>query len=363
MKYVKFKLNQLFISQTGDTDIKQSHLNNRGFYVCSSGDKNFGIIGKSDIEAKIIKGNSITVDMFGSAYYRDFDYKLVTHARIFTLEGNYSKNVMLYFTSCLKRLKLIYSYNNMCSWKKIQQYEIYVPSSDGINPDYLYMESYIKNLEQEYIFNLNQEKENKLKKYYKITNLDNYKMDNKDLKILNQSVNTKLFKISELFEIKTGRDVIINTLEDGNIPLVSHQCNNNGITRKIKRLQNRILFNYKSTIALADRGVFHATCQNSDFHIGTRVKALIFKDGEKTENQRLFIVSIINKLQVFFADYLTNATDKLPDLEIRIPITLDKKPDYNYMENYINAIKKLIIKEDMEYKEKIISKTKQICEI
>lgn len=147
MKYLKYKLYQLFVSQTGDTDIKQEHLNNRGYYVCSSGDKNFGIIGKTDIMSKIIKGNSITIDMFGSAYYRDFDYKLVTHARIFTLEGNYSKNVMLYITSCLKKLKLIYSYNNMCSWKKIRDYEISLPSSDGVNPDYEYMEKYIKEIE------------------------------------------------------------------------------------------------------------------------------------------------------------------------------------------------------------------------
>lgn len=131
MQYKNFKLKELFISQTGDTDIKQEHINNTGYYVCSSGDTNYGIIGKSDIESKIIKGNSLTVDMFGSVYYRDFNYKLVTHARIFTLEGNFSKNVMLYIASCLKKLKLIFSYNNMCSWKKIQDYEILLPSSDG----------------------------------------------------------------------------------------------------------------------------------------------------------------------------------------------------------------------------------------
>lgn len=34
-----------------------------------------------------------------------------------------------------------------------------------------------------------------------------------------------------LFHIATGRDVIIRTAEKGNIPLISHQHENNGITK------------------------------------------------------------------------------------------------------------------------------------
>ena len=68
----------------------------------------------------------------------------------------------------------------------------------------------------------------------------------------------------------------------------------------------------------------HATTQNKNFHIGTRVKALIFKEGAKTEEERLFVTSSINKLQLLFTDYLTNATDKLPNLQIELP-TIDNK--------------------------------------
>ena len=150
-------------------------------------------------------------------------------------------------------------------------------------------------------------------------------------------------------------------MENGDIPLISHQCDNNGITKYIKKLTNRVLFDYRSTIPLADRGLFHASCQNKDFHIGTRVKALTFKDGEKTEKQRLYVVSSINKLQFHFSDYLTNATDKLPNLEIYLPVGSDGKPDYGYMEKYITAIEKLTIKNLVEYKDKIIEKTKQVC--
>lgn len=37
---------------------------------------NHGIIGKTDKKAKVIDKNTITVDMFGNAFYRDTDYKI-----------------------------------------------------------------------------------------------------------------------------------------------------------------------------------------------------------------------------------------------------------------------------------------------
>ena len=146
----------------------------------------------------------------------------------------------------------------------------------------------------------------------------------------------KNIKIKQIFKIHTGRDVIISETKDGNIPLVSHQHDNNGMTKLIHPLENRILFNYKETIALADRGVFYATTHNKNFYIGTRVKALTFIDGEKNEKIRLYFVTAINKLQILFKEYLDNATDKLPDLEIMLPVDKDEKIDYKYMEECID---------------------------
>ncbi len=137
-----------------------------------------------------------------------------------------------------------------------------------------------------------------------------------------------------MFEIATGRDVIIRDVQQGNIPLISHQHENNGITKYIKPLKDRTLFNHQTTISLADRGVFYATNQNEDFHIGTRVKALSFKQGKINKKVRLFLVSAINKLQVLFTEYSQNATDKLPFLNIALP-TKDGYIDYAFMETFI----------------------------
>lgn len=164
----------------------------------------------------------------------------------------------------------------------------------------------------------------------------------------------KDFQINQLFFIETGGDVIISNTKEGPYPLISHQHDNNGITKYINKLEDKKLYNYKQTLALADRGVFYATTQCQDFYIGTRVKALTFIDGEKSEKVRLYYITAINKLQKLFSEYLYNATDKLPFLKIKLPVDKNDNIDYQYMEAFIDNIKNQMIKKvENESKKKI----------
>lgn len=166
----EFIFSDLFTSQTGDTDIQKKDINGNGCYVVSAGLSNHGIIGKTDREAKVIDKNTITVDMFGNAFYRDTDYKMVTHARVFALSPKFemTESSGLYMTSCMSYLTKKFAYSNMCSWNKIQNLPLCLPiqtddsgkpvidasktySPKGYIPDWEYMEKYIKATEKEII--------------------------------------------------------------------------------------------------------------------------------------------------------------------------------------------------------------------
>ena len=125
----EFIFSDLFTSQTGDTDIQKKDINGNGCYVVSAGLSNHGIIGKTDREAKVIDKNTITVDMFGNAFYRDTDYKMVTHARVFALSPKFemTESSGLYMTSCMSYLTKKFAYSNMCSWNKIQNLPLCLP--------------------------------------------------------------------------------------------------------------------------------------------------------------------------------------------------------------------------------------------
>ena len=221
----------------------------------------------------------------------------------------------------------------------LKQVKIMLPINKKGIIDYKYIEGCVYELEEEFM--------RELEAYLSGAGFENCKLTPREKKVLQSfkkgSIRCKTYRIGTLFNIATGRDIIIGRTRVGHVPLISHQHDDNGISKRIEKLTNRRLFNYETTLSLADRGVFLATTQAEDFHIGTRVKALTFKDGKHNENIRLFFVAAINKLQILFMDYLTNATDNLPNLQISVPITESGTIDYAFMDTYINAIKKLCI--------------------
>lgn len=164
----KFKICDLFEASNGDTDLQKSHINGKGVDVVSSGLENNGIIGKTDVNAKVFNANSITIDMFGNCFYRDNSYKMVTHARVFSLSPLFKELNELnaqFIVTKFKYLPLIYNYSNMCSWNKIKEDMLSLPiqtdnnnnpiidseckyHEDGYIPDWDFMEKYIRAIEK-----------------------------------------------------------------------------------------------------------------------------------------------------------------------------------------------------------------------
>ncbi|WQS03411.1 restriction endonuclease subunit S [Helicobacter pylori] len=378
IKWGEFRLGDLFEASNGDFDIQKRHINHKGEFVITAGLSNNGVLGQSDIKAKVFESHSITIDMFGCAFYRSFPYKMVTHARVFSLKPKFEINhkIGLFLSTLFFDYPKKFGYENMCSWAKIKNDKVILPLKPTANTqtiddiDFHFMEKFIAELEQCRLAELEQcrlaELEQcrlaELEAYLKATGLSNTTLSNDEENALNLfkcGLTWQSFKLGDLFEIYTGRDIIIGQTQQGNIPLVSHQHENNGITKTIKEIHDRTIFNYKQTIALADRGVFLATTQNKDFHIGTRVKALVFKNGEQDKKTRLFFTTCINKNQIMFLDYSSNATNKLPNLTISLPTNQHGKIDFHFMRTFINALMKQTIQGVVQYSSAKIQATKE----
>ncbi|MFP6170562.1 restriction endonuclease subunit S [Helicobacter pylori] len=371
IKWGEFRLGDLFEASNGDFDIQKRHINHKGEFVITAGLSNNGVLGQSDIKAKVFESHTITIDMFGCAFYRSFPYKMVTHARVFSLKPKFEINhkIGLFLSTLFFGYPKKFGYENMCSWVKIKNDKVILPLKPTANTqtlediDFDFMETFIAELEQCRLA--------ELEAYLKATGLENTTLSSDEENALNVFNNSGVgntpcgltwqsFRLGDLFEIYTGRDIIIGQTQQGDIPLVSHQHENNGITKTIKEIHNRTIFNHKQTIALADRGVFLATTQNKDFHIGTRVKALVFKNGEQDKKTRLFFTTCINKNQIMFLDYSSNATNKLPNLTISLPTNPHGKIDFHFMHTLINALMKQTIQGVAEYCDAKIQATKEV---
>lgn len=145
--------------------------------------------------------------------------------------------------------------------------------------------------------------------------------------------NWKPFKLGELFNIDTGKDLIYSSLIYGEYPVIGHKAENNGITAYTEKLDGYTLYDNISTISLGDRGSFFAAVQSKPFYIGTRVKALTAKFRSNT-HILLFIATLINK-ESFRFSYGRNSCDRTDNITIKLPsININGKlfPDLDYIE-------------------------------
>ncbi len=334
-----------------------------------------GVMWFSNLEANN-EGNSITCSdttlWADTMFYQKDDFIGYSHIQHLTPKFKpFNQDIAnIIISSCRTSTSKKYDYGNKFNRDAMNKTIIQLPIKQKKEKftiediDFNFIEDFMRELESERLRELESERLRELEAYLITTDLKDYTLTDEEQQTLDdfttQGGGRKELRIGDLFNIKTGRDVIIWKVSEWKIPLISHQHDNNWITKYIAPLNNRQIFNHKNTIALADRWVFLATTQNQDFHIGTRLKALIFKEGEKNKNIRLFFTCAINKNQVFFTEYSDNATNKLPNVKINIPINKNNQPDYEQMEIFISAIQKLIIQDVVEYADRKIQAAKEI---
>jgi len=148
--------------------------------------------------------------------------------------------------------------------------------------------------------------------------------------------NWKKFRIGDLFDIETGKDFVYGETNGNEYPVIGHGIENNGIACRTQKLDDYKLYNHKQAISLGHIGNFVAYVQAEDFYLGTRTKALIFKEEHSTESL-IFITAIIN-IQSYKFSYGRVGSDKIPDLTIKLPATKNNLPDWQFMENYIKSL-------------------------
>lgn len=364
--FKEYKIGELFEASNGNTDIQAKHINGKGYYVVSSGLLNCGIIGKSDIEANIFDENTITIDMFGNVFVRDFKYKLVTHARVFSLKlqqeppKNIYIKILLYIATQLSFLNKIFSYNNMCSYNKIANFKIFLPTLNN-KLAFEYMEERIRELESERI--------RELDAYLQATGLNNYILDENDRGGVNRLIENKIelkeYKAGELFTVKSSKKKFnannLNITNDYNLyPYVARGSSNNGIKGYIS--EDTEFLNNENTIAF---GQDTATCfyQDKPYFTGDKIKILSPINFQLNNHIGLYIISSMKKtLKHLSWGQNSFNEDFIKNIKIKLPIK-NNNIDFNYMEQLIKTLEKIIIKDVIDFKDKIIKTHKEICRI
>ena len=333
----------MFESANGDFDIQKTHINGLGDYVITAGLSNNGILGKTDIKAKIFNANTITIDMFGNAFYRQFRYKMVTHARVFSLKPNFeiTEKQGMFLSSALFFIRHHFGYENMCSWAKIQDIKIILPTKDGAI-DFAFMETFIAELEA----------------YLTITGLKDYTLTEEEEKVLNSldKVQWKEYRFADIFNnIQQGRRLKKDDQIEGSIPFVMAGVTNTGI---VNYISNPVATFPKNSITIDIFG--NAFYRNYDFGAGDDTGVYWNTERKLSREMMLFLTKTSAKaLQGKFSYGKKLRSSQSLNFRMKLP-TKNGTPDYDFMNTYISAIHKVVIKEVVLYAEKKIQATKEV---
>lgn len=351
--YKDFKIGDLFIAQTGDTDLQQKDINGKGIYFINSGVEAQGIKGKTDKEAKVFDSNTITVDFWGNAYYRDFEYKMATHNHVFSLFGDVIKNrnVGLYLITTMSYMKKLFSYNRMGTWSKIKELFIHLPITETGYIDFVYMESRIREMEE---FRIRE-----MEAYLKVSGFENCELTEEEKKTIGNYAchDKKEVIISSIFNIKKGKRLTKDNMLPGSINFVGSTASNNGITATIS---NSSHIHDGNTITVTYNGsVGEAFYQSDRYWASDDVNVLNFKQ-ELNEPLALFMCASLRKSGKKYAYGYKWKKELMEKDKIILPITSSGSIDYQFMETYIRAIEKLTIQKVKDWREQEVLATKDI---
>ena len=354
VEWGEYKIGNLFTSANGNFDIQKTHINGRGNYVITAGLTDNGVLGKTDIAAKVFSAGTITIDMFGNAFFRQFDYKLVTHARVFSLKSicPISNKQGLFISNSLRYLSREFGYENMCSFEKIKQRSIFLPVKNG-EIDFDFMERFVAELEAQRVA--------ELEAYLTATGLKDYELTAAEQKALddfeNQRIPWKAVTYQSAFDhIKQGRRLKKEDQLPGSIPFVMAGTTNTGV---VNYISNPVASFPKNSITIDIFG--NAFYRNYAFGAGDDTGVYWNTQADYTSKQMLFFTSSMEKsIAGKFSYGKKLRSSQSLDIKMYVPV-INGNIDLDFMDTLISAIQKLIIKDVVQYSDKKIAATKQCC--
>ncbi|GAA8099809.1 restriction endonuclease subunit S [Helicobacter pylori] len=384
IKWGEFKLGDLFEASNGDFDIQKRHINHKGEFVITAGLSNNGVLGQSDIKAKVFESHTITIDMFGCAFYRSFPYKMVTHARVFSLKPKFEINhkIGLFLSTLFFGYPKKFGYENMCSWVKIKNDKVILPLKPTANAqtlediDFNFMEKFIAELEQCRLAELEQCRLAELEAYLKATGLENTTLSSDEenaLNVFNNSIggNTpcgltwQSFRLGDLFEVlpykkrfDANKVNIYASKTKDTYPYIVRTSLNNGIRGYLK--ENTNFLNVGNTISF---GQDTATMfyQEKPYFTGDKIKILRCKNPNFNKiNALFFITSLTKAFRNFSWGSASFSVSIIENQNISLPTNPHGGIDFDFMHTLINALMKQTIQGVVQYSSAKIQATKEI---
>lgn len=322
--------------------------------VTASSSSNNSIAGYVREEECDVLENMITVCSNGccKAFYQNGKFSVLQDSyAIEFIEKEVSQEVLLYFLVLINKVLTKYSWNNKSGWNKIKHEKISVPlDKKSGSIDFSYMEMYIKKVEEMYI--------KKVDVYLKTMgykDVEDCLLQKQEKEFIKGSVPFKKIKITDIFRIGHGVRQTKNDRVKGDIPLLTAKDCNNGVAEYISN-PLKLFEGNTVTINMFGKCFYQSEQYAADDNI------YVLENQNFTQNQLLYITTILNKsLSNFYSYGKQFRMKELIKVEIDLPYNKETgELNTEYMEEYIEIIKKMIIKNLRHYIDEQLNALKAI---
>ncbi len=311
--------------------------NNNIYDVVGATSKNNGNVGFCNKKDLLIDGNCICLIKTGEGSVGEAVYKFgkfIPSNNVAVIRSKYlSKNIGLYIVAAINKNADRYNYGYIRNYKRILKEKIMLPVNSKGEPDYEFMEKYIK------------ERETKLKNQYKkhIKNI-NDKLHKK----INTNKKWQEFYISEIFEIKSGKRLTKADMISGKTPFIGATDNGNGVTNYISNIndsldKNVLGVNYDGNgVAISFYHPYKCLFTDS-------VKRFHLKNCGDNKYILLFMKSIILKQKSKYMYGYKFCESRMIRQKIMLPVNSKGEPDYEFMEGYMKHLEQKKLLEYFDY--------------
>jgi len=314
-----------------------------------AGTTNAGVVNYIANPVATFPKNSITVDIFGNVFYRDYDFGAGDDTGVYwSDEWDYSKSAMLFFAiSMQKSLFGKFSFGTKLRSSQSWRFKMKLPVKNG-KIDFAFMESFIAELEA----------------YLLATGLKDTTFTTEEENALQafKSVEWKKFNVVDIFSVRNTRNILSRDIVEnsGTTPYLCASAENNAVSSYISFDDGYL---EKGNCIFIGGKTFVVTYQEKEFYSNDSHNLVLYvkdKAAEKSKKTQLCLVTCTNKSlghQYSWGDSISNR--KIQTDQVLLPIQNDQ-PDYTFMETLISAIQKLVIKDVVLYADRKITATQSV---
>ena len=307
--------------------------------LVTAGAEKQGVSAYIQKNTELFKSNSITIDMFGNVFYRNYNF--FADDNIIVLHSDdISQEAMLYLASVLnKTLSVGFSYGKQFRMQSLKFVQIQVPVTPTGELDTAYMASYVQKIEASYV--------QKIEAYLAVLgykSLADCQLNQHDLDVLHIKPKMEKIKVNSLFSISKLKGLNKNDLNinsKGKYPYITRTAQNNGVESYTDFVDNDHLQPAGTfSLGLMQMSLFY---QSKPWYNGQFVRK-ITPTKNYNSKELIFLQTHLQKLtNLFDPQAIRKVDDVFNKASFTLPVTSLGTPDWQFMEDYITAIEKLKI--------------------